>query len=95
MKIGDVVIPDPETADFAELAAWYSGFAYAEHYRKVVLSACREVIRAGASLTNQKLTESRMEDLSRVHPSYLDFLARHLQGRMAWEQEHMKQGFGS
>jgi hypothetical protein len=95
MKIGEVVIPDPESADPAELAAWYSGFAYSEHYRKVVLSACRELIRAGASLTNQRLTEARMEDLSRVHPSYLDFLTRHLSGRVAWEREHLRQGFGS
>ena len=32
--------PDRESDDYAVLAAWYSGFAYAEHYRKVVQAQC-------------------------------------------------------
>jgi hypothetical protein len=81
------VITAPE-----ELAAWYSGFSWAESYRKVVLAACREAIRAGASLSQQKVTEARLDDLARVHPAYLDYLTRHLQGRIKWEREFLAHG---
>lgn len=93
MKVGDIDIPEPDD-DPAVLAALYSGYAYAEHWRKVVLSSCREIIRAGASLQNHKVTEARLEDLSRVHPKYLEFLTIHLRGRIAWERESQKMGVG-
>lgn len=86
-----VEIPDPEPTPEA-LAAFYSGFAFAETYRKVVLAACREAVRAGASLANQKVTEARLDDLARVHPAYLDYLTRHLQGRIAWERNVLTSG---
>ena len=75
-----------------ELAAFYSGFAFCEMYRKVVLAQCKEVLRAGASLTNQKLTETRLDDLARIHPAYLAYLTTHLQGRIRWEQAFLAQG---
>lgn len=77
---------------YEDLAAWYSGFSFCEHYRKVVLSQCRETIRAGAALTSQKLTEARLDDLARQHGAYLDYLARHLQGRIQWEREFLRHG---
>jgi hypothetical protein len=85
-------IPEPDGEDHATLAAWFSGFSYSEHYRKVVLSQCKETLRAGAALTNQKVTETRLEDLARVHPLYLDYLARHLQGRIKWEASFLAYG---
>ena len=91
MKIGSVTIPDPGE-EYHELCAWFSGFAYSESYRKVVLSACREVVRAGAVLSGQKVTEARLDDLARVHPSYLEFLAKHLEGRIKWEQAFLSNG---
>ena len=91
MKIGAVTIPDPGD-EYHDLAAWYSGFAYAESYRKVVLAACREVVRAGAVLSGQKVTEARLDDLARVHPSYLEYLEVHLRGRTRWEQAFLAQG---
>jgi hypothetical protein len=93
VKVGAVDIPEPDD-DPALLAALYSGFAYAEHYRKVVLATCKELIRAGASLGNQKITEARLEDLARTHPSYLEFLTTHLHGRVRWEREVQKNGVG-
>ena len=84
MKVGDIEIPNP-TDDYESLAALYSGFAYAEHYRKVVLAACREMVRAGVTLQNGKVTEARLDDLAHTHPLYLTFLTDHLHGRRRWE----------
>lgn len=93
MKVGEVDVPEPDD-DPALLAALYSGFAYAEHWRKIVLSICHELVRASAALSKQKLTEKRLENLARQHPSYLQFLEIHLRGRVKWEREAQKQGIG-
>jgi hypothetical protein len=93
MKVGEIDVPEPDE-DPALLAALYSGFAMYEVWRKIVLAACKEMIRASASLTNQKITESRLDDLSRVHACYLQFLETHLRGRIQWEREVQKNGFG-
>jgi hypothetical protein len=92
VKIGTVTIPEPDGEEYHELAAWYSGFAYAEHYRKVVLSALREMLRAEQVLMNVKPTEARLEDMSRAHPLYLEFLEKHLRGRIRWEHAFLSQG---
>jgi hypothetical protein len=84
--------PDRESDDPAVLAAFYSGFAYAEHYRKVVLSQCREIVRARYALRNERVTESRLDDLARTHPIYLSYLEKHLQGRILWEEEVKREG---
>ncbi len=86
------VIPEPDFEDYACLAAWYSGFSWAEQYRKVVLAGCREVVRAGAVLSGQKVSESRLDDLSRVHPAYLAYLEKHLRGRTKWEEAFLSRG---
>jgi len=85
-----VTVPDRETDSYEELAAWYSGFSFCEHYRKVVLSLCREVVRA--QHFDQKITEARLDDLARLHPSYLNYLERHLHGRALWEKAFLAQG---
>lgn len=87
-----LMIPDLESDDPAILAALYSGFSVAEHWRKVVLANCREMIRASMVAAGEKVTETRLEDLSRVHPAHLDFMARLLKGRIAWEREVIAQG---
>jgi hypothetical protein len=92
MKIGSVSIPDPDGEEYHDLAAWYSGFAYAEHYRHVVLSAIREMLRAGNAIGGKKMTEARLEDASRSHPLYLEFLEKHLRGRIRWEHAFLSQG---
>lgn len=85
-------VPDRDGDDFGTLAAWYSGFAFCEHYRKVTLAQCRESIRAAAALSGKKYSEARLDDAAHTHPAYLDFLARHLQGRVKWEREYLAQG---
>lgn len=85
----EAVIPDRESDAPEVLAAWYSGFAFAEHYRKVCLSLARELVRAQFAAKKEKVTESRLDDLSRIHPLYLDYLARHLEGRTKWEHEFL------
>jgi len=85
-------VPEPDFDDYGCLAAFYSGYAYAEQYRKVVLAGCKEAIRAAASMGSQKVTEARLDDLARVHPAYLEFLEKHLHGRMQWEREFLAQG---
>lgn len=93
MKVGEIDVPEPDD-DPAMLAALYSGFAMYEVWRKIVLATCRELIRASATLSSQKITEARLDDLSRMHPSYLLFLETHLRGRVAWEREVQKGGVG-
>ena len=86
-------VPVPDFGEsYEELAAFFSGFAYSETYRKVVLAACREAVRAGAAVSGQKVTGARLDDLARVHPAYLDYLTRHLRGRILWEREFLKMG---
>lgn len=74
-----------DTSNPASLASFYYGAdTLFGHYRKVVLAACRESIRASATLAGGKLTESRLDDLAHLHPAYLAFLADHLAGRTTW-----------
>lgn len=95
MKLGDIEIPDPPMEDPAELAAFFSGFAFSEHWRKVVLAQCEELIRAKFTATDTKITETRIQALARLHPGYLTFLDQNLQGRVCWEREVIKQGIGA
>jgi hypothetical protein len=87
--------PERESDDHAVLAAWYSGFAFWETYRKSVLAQCRELVRADYEMRAEKITEARLDDLGRLHPLYLDYLARHLQGRTLWEREVLACGGAS
>ena len=93
MKLGEIEYPEPDD-DPSLLAALYSGFAYAEHYRRIVLSQCQELVRAKYTAMNVKITEARIESLARLHPGYLQFLETHLHGRVRWEREAAKQGMG-
>lgn len=86
------VIPERQTDTYEELCAWYSGFAWCEHYRKVVLSQCQEIVRARFAASGEKITESRIESLSRLESGYLGYLARHLEGRILWEKAFLAQG---
>ena len=95
MKVGAVEIPDPpdDAAQYHELAAWYSGYAYAESYRKIVISSCKEAIRAGwIPKRDGRMTEARLEAMAYLHDSYLDFLRRHLLGRIRFEKAFLANG---
>jgi hypothetical protein len=69
----------------AELAAHYGPFGFSDHWRKVVLANCREIIRAESAVNGEKCSEARTDDLARLHPLYLEWLTTNLQGRIAYE----------
>ena len=95
MKIADLEVPDPDLTDPAILASFYSGFAFYEHWRKVVLAQCEELVRAKFAAQDVKITETRIQSLARLHAGYLGFLETHLHGRISWEREVQKKGFGA
>lgn len=79
-------LPSCETTDPAALEAWYGNYSFFDHWRKVVLANCEEIVRADYVLREEKITETRITSLARLHPNYLDFLAEHLDGRRLREQ---------
>ncbi len=85
MRIGEVEVPEPDD-DPAVLAAFYSGYAMYDVYRRVVLATCKELIRARASFAGHKITEARIDDLAHQHPAFLGFMEVHLKGRVKWER---------
>lgn len=78
-------MPVLDASDPASLEAWFGNFGYDERLRKVVLSNAKEIVRARYALANEKISESRTDDLSNLHDSYLDFLVNSLNGRRARE----------
>lgn len=81
-----VEIPKCDTTDPADVEAWFGNYGYADHYRKVVLSSCREIIRASAAIAGTKLSEAKIDDAARLHDSYLVFLRDCLDGRRIREE---------
>lgn len=79
--------PVCDTNNPADLEAWFGMWGYADHYRKIVLASCREVIRASSTLGGQKLSEARIDDLARLHENYIGFLADCLNGRRLREEQ--------
>ena len=96
-RIGDK-LPACDTTNPAELESWFGPFGFWEHWRKVVLSNCQEIVRASAAVGGAKLTEARIDALAHTHGLYLDFLADGLRGRRMREQmvrEAMTGRYGS
>jgi hypothetical protein len=79
-------LPGLDTKDPAQLEAWHGSFGFFNHYRKIVLANCREIVRATLALHGQKAPETRIDDLARLHNNYLGFLADHLEGRRLREK---------
>lgn len=79
-------VPLFDVNDPAEMEAWFGNFGHGEHYRKVVLENCAEMVRADYELREEKITEARITILKRVHPSYLAYLTDSLHGRIARER---------
>src|SRR5882724_13431974 len=77
----DLKIPICDVSDPASLESWYGPFSFFDHWRKVVLANCREIERARAVERQEKITESRLDDLARVSDIYVSFLTIHLGGR--------------
>lgn len=82
-KYGVAAIPAIDMNDPGMVEAWFASGSYShyEHYRKVVLASCREAIRARMALEGTRVSESRLEDLARLHDNYLEYLADTLEGR--------------
>lgn len=74
-------MPDLDLTDPANLEAFYGNYAMFDHYRKSVLAQCYELERAKATQSTEKTTEAKLENLARLNPIYLDFLATHFRGR--------------
>lgn len=91
-----VSLPVVDTTDPAQLAAFYSGHgsSFYDQWRKVLLANLREILRAQHTMNNEKVSETRLDDESRVHPIHLEFMREHLEGRAIWEAEAAKQGRG-
>lgn len=85
-------VPERASDDYPVLAAWYSGFAFCEMYRKVVLAQCREIVRAKFVAKEVRISEARIDDLARTHPIYMTYLATHLEGRELWERAFLANG---
>ena len=81
---GEEIAYDPN--DPGSLEAFFGNFGHAEHFRKVVLAGCREAVRAKYIASGEKITESRLDDLARVHDRYVDWLTYTLVGRKLREQ---------
>ena|ERR1035437_10208218 len=79
-------LPHCDASNPADLEAFYGNFGFFELYRKVVLADAKEIIRAKAVAAAEKITESRIDDLSRTSDLYVNFLAVHLKGRQLREQ---------
>jgi hypothetical protein len=70
----------------AQLAALHDAFGQYQDWRKHVLSSCREAVRAEMTLKEERCSESRLDDLAHVHPTYVAFLTKGLEERIAFEQ---------
>jgi hypothetical protein len=83
VRYGVEDIPAIDMDDPGMVEAWFAPGSYShyEHYRKVVLAQCKELIRAKASVAGEKLSETRIDDLSRLHDNYLSYLKDSLEGR--------------
>jgi hypothetical protein len=81
-----IEVPACDFNDPASLEAWFGNYSFWDHYRKVVIANCMELIRAEYARTGEKVTETRLDALARTHDYYKAFLANGLMGRVAREQ---------
>lgn len=84
------VTPDGEhvgydASDPASMEAWFGPFGYAEHIRKIVLASARELERAKATARQEKVSETRLDDLARVSDRYVQYIVDTLKGRQLRE----------
>lgn len=89
MEPGDRIgerMPVCDVTDAGDLESWYGPFGFYDNLRKVCISNCKEIVRARYALANEKISESRIDDLAHVHDLYLDFLTTHLKGRRIREE---------
>lgn len=85
LRYGVEGLPGVDMDDPGQVEAWFAPGSYShyEHFRKCVLAQCKELVRAKHVTT--KISESRIEDLARLHPNYLSYLTDSLYGRQTRE----------
>ena len=75
-------LPTCDLDNPADLEAWFGAFGFVDHFRKVVLSSCKEIERA----KNPTFSEAKLDGLAHVNDTYVDFLIQCLNGRRLREQ---------
>ena len=89
-ETGEVLreIPECDLNDPASLEAWHGNFGYAETFRKVLLGNLREVAKAKAAMQTPPVTlsDARADNHARCSDTYVDFLVKSLEGRIARER---------
>lgn len=90
-----LVLPECDTTDPAQLCAFFGNYGYGDHLRKIVLANCAELIRAQAGVSGEKISEARIDQLSRIHPNYVEWIVKNLEGRVLYERDALKRGLGS
>ena len=79
-------LPACDITDPAALESYYGNFGFFEHFRKCVLSSCKELERVKAVVSGEKVTVDRLDDLARTSDTYTSFLVANLQGRILREK---------
>jgi hypothetical protein len=79
-------LPACNDEDPAELESFYGPGGFVDALRKICLSNCREIERAKALAGQEKVTESRLDDLAHTNDIYVGFIVTHLQGRKKREE---------
>ena len=76
-------IPVCDTSNPGDLETWFGPFGFFDHFRKVVLSSCKEVERVKA---NGTISESKLDTLAHINDRYVEFLIDCHCGRRLREQ---------
>jgi hypothetical protein len=85
LRYGVEGLPGVDMDDPAQVEAWFAPGSYShyEHFRKCVLSQCKELVRA--KYIDTRISEARIEDLARLHTNYIEYLTDSLYGRQMRE----------
>lgn len=78
--------PAADLSDPAQVEALFGNYGIWDHWRKVVQAQCMELVRAEYAAKGEKVTETRIDSLARLHPNYIAFLTDGLVGRTARER---------
>ncbi len=85
-ELAGIKFPDMVTSDPALLSAFFNGYSIADSWRKVLLSAVKEKVRAAAALNGTRMSEARVEDVARISGEYVEFLTNLLHARYKFEK---------
>ena len=75
-------LPMVDMTDPADLESWFGNFGFVDHFRKIVLSSCKEIERA----KNPSASEAKLDTLAHINDLYVDFMIQCLNGRRLRER---------